>query len=262
LVNMIFPDGADELKIVKFLDRVCAEKIVPNLNRSYEELSRRMNCKENRMIMAREAIASKGIWTGKKHYMLNVWNNEGVQYNEPKIKFVGIEAVRSSTPGICREMIKETIKVILNEDQAAAQRKIAECREVFFAAPAEEVAFPRTANKIDQYMDQASLYRKGTPMQVKAAIVYNDLLEKHKLTNRYERINSGDKIKFIYLKSPNTIFQKTVGFVNFLPKEFDLDQYVDYETQFEKAFLAPVDSIMKAINWNVEEIATLEAIFG
>jgi DNA polymerase elongation subunit (family B) len=246
---------------VKFLDKVAEEKIVPLLSKSYDHLKDYLNAYEQKMVMAREVIASKGVWTGKKHYVLNVHNSEGVQYKEPKLKMMGIEAVRSSTPQVCRNMFKDVLKVILESNEAETQEYIRKLREDFNNTPVEDISFPRSVNRLEFYKDPTMLYKKGSPIQVRAALTYNHYVDQHKLANKYEKIHSGEKIKFCYLKQPNKVQSNVIAFSSVLPDEFDIRQYVDYDTQFEKAFIEPVKSILDAVGWDIEPRATLEAWF-
>ena len=246
---------------VKFLDKVATEKIEPLLDNAYLKLKEYLNGFDQMMVMKREVIASKGIWTGKKHYVLNVHNSEGVQYKEPKLKMMGIEAVRSSTPALCRQMFKDTLKVILENDEHSVQTYIRQLRENFPNIPVEDIAFPRSVNRLEFYRDSASLFKKGTPIQVRAALTYNYYVDQHNLTNKYEKIHSGEKIKFCYLKQPNKVQSNVIAFPQVLPEEFDIREHVDYDTQFEKAFVEPVKSILDAVGWDVEPRATLEAFF-
>jgi DNA polymerase elongation subunit (family B) len=243
---------------VKFLDKVATQKIEPLLAESYEELKEYMNCAEQKMVMAREVIAERGIWTGKKHYVLNVWNNEGVQYEEPQLKVQGIEAVRSSTPAVCRDLIKSTIKKILTSDETTVQKIIAQEKKNFRELPVEDVAFPRSANNLDKYVDGSLIYRKGTPIHIRASLLHNYHIDKMKLGNKYEKIYSGEKIKFVYLRKPNRLYENVVAFKNILPQEFNIRDHIDYDLQFEKAFVEPIKTILDAIGWQVEKRATLE----
>ena len=217
-----------------------------------------MSAYEQKMVMAREVIAEKGIWTGKKHYVLNVWNNEGVQYETPKLKVQGIEAVRSSTPAVCRDLIKDTVKKILESDEKTIQALISEERNNFRQLAAEDIAFPRSVNNLDKYIDKSLIYRKGTPIHVRAALLHNYHIEKLKLGNKYEKIYSGEKIKFLYLKRPNRLYENVVAFKNVIPDEFNIRDHVDYDLQFDKAFVEPIKTILDAVGWEVEKKATLE----
>ena len=221
-----------------------------------------MNCPTNIMEMARECIASRAVWTGKKRYVMNVYDNEGVRYTEPQIKVTGLESVRSSTPQVCRKMIEETMSLILRENEKAVQDFILSARNEFQTLPAEDVAFPRGVNNVKQYSSRNEIYKKSTPMHVRAAILYNKMIQDRKLTKKYELIGDGDKMKFIYMKKPNPNQENVLAFPDILPPEFEFEKYVDYETQFLKAYLEPINSILDAVGWSSEERSTLEDFFS
>lgn len=247
---------------VKFLDRVCEETIEPLLANAYEELFEYLNGYDQKMVMKREVIADKGIWTGKKHYALNVHNSEGVQYAEPKLKIMGIEVVRSSTPMPCREMLKDTIKTIMTSNEATTQRYIKKCKEKFNNLRVEDISFPRGVSEMDKWKDHSNLYKKGCPIHVRGSLLYNHYIDKYQLNRKYEKIFSGEKIKFCYLKLPNSIRENVIAFNSVLPDEFRVREFVDYDTQFEKAYLEPLKAILDAIGWQAEKRATLEDFFA
>ena len=247
---------------IKFLDKVGHEKLEPLMAKAYEDLFNYMNAYEQKMVMAREVIADKGIWTGKKHYALNVYNNEGVQYKEPKLKIMGIEVVRSSTPQPCRDFLRDTIKVIMNKDEDATQKFIEECRAKFMSLPAEDIAFPRGVSDMNKWKDRASLYKKGTPIHVRGALLYNYHLNKNGLVQKYESIFSGEKIKFCYLKMPNYIQENVIAFNSVIPDEFNIREFVDYDKQFDKAYIEPLKNILDVIGWHTEKQMTLEDFFA
>jgi len=248
--------------IVSFLDKVCSMELEPYIQSSYEALATYVNAYDQKMFMKRETIANKGIWTAKKRYILNAWDIEGVRFAEPKLKVMGIEAVKSSTPGACRDKIKECLKVIMNEDEEDAQEFIAEFRDQFNELPIEDIAFPRGCNGINKWANKSSIYSKGTPIHVRGALLYNYHNTKQRLTHKYPLIQDGEKIKFIYLKTPNKIAENVISFPNTFPKEFGLDKHIDYELQFNKSFLEPIKVIMDTIGWKPEKIASLEFLFG
>ena len=261
LVTKVFGDDPDVNKVVKFIDNVAKEKLEPILQQAYQRLADYMNAYEQKMVMAREVIADKGIWTGKKHYALNVHNSEGVQYSEPKLKIMGIEAVRSSTPMVCRNLIKDTLTLILSKDENTVQQYIAEKRKWFATLNPEDVAFPRGVSNLDKYKDASSLYVKATPIHVRGTLLYNDLLKKHKISTKYEQVYEGEKIKFIYLDTPNPIRENVIAFSQMLPTEFDLHRFIDYNKQFSKAYLEPINTILTAIGWSSEKQNTIEDFF-
>ena len=254
-------EETDEV-IVGFIDKICSMELEPYIESSYEALAKYVNAYDQKMFMKRETIANKGIWTAKKRYILNAWDIEGVRFAEPKLKVMGIEAVKSSTPGACRDKIKECLKVIMNNDEEDAQEFIAQFKEEFNELPIEDIAFPRGCNGINKWANKSSIYSKGTPIHVRGALLYNFHNTKQRLTHKYPLIQDGEKIKFIYLKTPNKISENVISFPNTFPKEFGLDKQVDYELQFSKSFLEPIKVIMDTIGWKPEKIASLEFLFG
>lgn len=262
LVRKVLPDEKDKNKIIDFLNKSCEKVIQPFIDKKFEELSLKMNAYQNRMVMEREVIADKGIWTAKKRYMLNVWDSEGVRYSEPKMKIMGIETTRSSTPMVVREKLKKAISIILREDNEKLIQFIEDFRGEFTSLSPSEVAFPRSCNGIGKYFDDKSVYVKGTPIAVKGSLLYNELLVRKKVQRKYRSIMEGDKIKFLYLKEPNPIREKVISFPSTLPTELGLDEYVDYDLQFEKSFLDPLKSIIEKIGWRMDRERTLESLFA
>ena len=261
LVNSVFKE-IDTPKIIEFMDKVCEDKIQPYIDKSYEELADYVHAYAQKMIMKREGLSDKGLWTAKKRYILNVYNNEGVAYKEPKLKVMGLEMIKSSTPSAIREKMTEVTKVMLTGTELDVQEFIAQFKEEFKSLPPEEISFPRGLNGLFTYADPVSLYKKGTPIHVKGAILYNHFLKQHELTNKYPLIQEGEKLKFTYLKMPNPFKDMVISYPGRIPKEFNLDEYIDYDTQFEKAFLEPVKVILDCMGWRPEKTSTLESFFG
>ena len=253
LVSKVFDKGTETKKIVKFLDDIARQKIEPFIEKSYQSLHEYVNSYEQKMEMSREVIADKGIWTAKKRYILNVWDNEGVQYKEAQLKIMGIEAVKSSTPAPCREKIKQGLKIIMNGTEKEINTFIQDFRKEFLNLPPEEIAYPRSVNGLSKFSDTSQLFAKGAPIHCKGAILYNHLVKKNKLSNKYPYIQEGDKIKFINLKQPNIYQCSSISFMTKLPKELDLHKSVDYDVQFEKSFVEPLNFILQKINWLVDK---------
>jgi DNA polymerase elongation subunit (family B) len=250
-------------KIIDFMDRVCDDKIEPFIDKSYQELADKMNAYDQKMQMKREVLADKGIWTAKKRYILNVWDSEGVRYAEPKLKMMGIEAVKSSTPMSCRNKIKEALTIIMSGSESEFQSFNAKFKEEFKSLPFEDVAFPRGVSELTKYEERGStsLYSKGTPIHVRGSLLYNHMLKKHKLEKKYQAIRDGDKVKFCYMKLPNPLQENVFSVQSVLPKEFGLEKYIDYDTQFEKAYLEPLKIIVNTFGWNPEPVSSLMGFF-
>ena len=238
---------------VQFLDTICREKIEPFIDGKYAELAEYVNAYEQKMVMAREVIADKGIWTAKKRYILNVHNSEGVQYAEPKLKMMGIEAVKSSTPQVCRDKIKDALKLIMNGDENDLNDFIQDFRKEWMDMEPTAIAFPRSCNGMDKWSSRNGVYLKGTPMHVKGALIYNHQLKDKKLTKKYPLILDGEKIKFVHLKDPNPYQCNAFTFITECPTELDIAKYVDYEKQFEKSYVEPLKFITNAIHWHIDE---------
>ena len=262
LIKKLYPDTSDTKKVIKFMDKVCDDKIQPFIDASYEELKEYVNAFQQRMEMKRESLADKAIWVAKKNYILNVYNSEGVAYAKPKLKMMGISAIRSSTPSACRAKIKEAINLIMTESENELHKFIEKFRVEFKALSVEDIAFPRSVNGLKEYADAAHIFKKGTPIHVKGALVYNHLLRELELTKRYQEIKEGEKIKFVYLKQPNIYNNNTLAFLSGIPKQLDAEQYIDYDLQFEKSFLEPLDIILSSINWKSEKVESLDCFFN
>jgi DNA polymerase elongation subunit (family B) len=266
LVNKVFEEGTDTAKIVAFMDTIARDKIEPFIDQSYQDLAEYVNAYEQKMQMAREAIADKGIWTAKKRYILNVWDMEGVKYKEAQLKIMGIEAVKSSTPAPCRAKIKEGLSIIMNGDEKELNTFIQDFREEFMNLPPEDIAYPRSVNGLTKFSDPNQMFGKGAPIHCKGAILYNHLVKKNKLGRKYPYIQEGDKIKFLHLRAPNIYQCTSISFMTKLPKELDFHKMINYDMQFEKSFVEPLNVIIEKINWLVDRSygtqGTLEDFFN
>ena len=246
---------------IDFLDTVAKEKIEPMMSESYEELASYVNAYQNKMDMSREVIADKGIWTAKKRYILNVHDSEGVRYKKPKLKMMGIETAQASTPLWCRKKLEEGLKVVMSGTESDVWEFITNARNEFERLPIEEISFPRGVQNVRKYHNAASIYKKGTPIHVRGSLLYNNFLHKYKIEKKYPVIQNGEKIKFCYMKLPNTMNENVISFVSTLPKEFELESYIDYDLQFEKSFVEPLGVIIEKIGWNTEPVSSLESFF-
>ena len=266
IVSHVFKGCTDTQRIVNFLDKIASEKIEPFIEKSYQELADYVNAYDQKMQMKREVIADKGIWTAKKRYILNAWDVEGVRYQEPQLKVMGQEMVKSSTPAPCREKMKDAVKIIMSGTEKDVNNFIQEFREEFMKLPPEEIAFPRSVNGLGKWSSGHAIFKKGCPMHCKGAILYNHFLREKKLTNKYPLIQEGDKIKFLNIRTPNPMSSNVISFFTKLPKELDIHKYLDYDMQYEKAFVEPLTFIMDQIGWNIDRSygkqTTLEDFFS
>ena len=262
LVSKFFANkSGDKAAIVTILDKICQEKLEPFIESSYEQLASYVSAYDQKMQMKRENIADKGIWTAKKRYILNVWDSEGVRYKQPKMKIMGLETARSSTPAYFRDKLYEAFKLIISKTNDDLIHFIDEVKRDTRNQEYEYVAFPRGCNGVDKYYHPKEIYQKGTPIHVRGALLYNHLVRKNKVQNKYQMIQEGEKIKFIYLKTPNPAMENVISFFSTIPPEFNLDKYVDYQTQFEKSFLDPLKNVLQCIGWTHEKVITIGSFF-
>lgn len=261
VVEKFFQNKSKE-DIVDLLNKICVEKIEPTINQACEELSDYINVYQRRIKFKREIIADRGVWLAKKRYAVNVYNSEGVAYKEPKLKVMGMEIVRTSTPQSVRDTLKEAVKIVLTQDEQTLRDYVKQVEYTWKKLSVADISFPRGVNGLDTYSDSTQIFRKGTPIHVRGALLYNHLLIDKKLTKKYVRILEGDKIKFCYVREPNPLGTHVISFLDQLPPEFHLEDYIDYDRMFEKAFLDPLNSLLSSVGWSVKERASLEDLFA
>lgn len=246
----------------ELVDRICKERLLDVIKNASTEWSVYHNAFADKLRMKREKIAEFGIWTAKKKYALWVRDDEGARLKEPELKVTGLEVVKSSTPAICREKMKEAIKIILTKDEKDLQEFVDAFRKDFYSRPFDEIAAPRGVNGIHSYVDANGNYTSGVPFHTRGAIVYNKMIERKGLEKVYRKIEDGDKIKFSYMKMPNPLGENVLSCPAVLPKEFELEAYIDYETQFEKVFLQPIRLLLNTIGWSDRPQSTLASFFS
>ena len=260
LVNQVLPDAPKD-KVIDFLSKAEVQ-IEDVLEKGFIDLANYTNAFEQKMEMGREVIADRGIWTAKKRYILNVHDNEGVRLTKPKLKMMGIETAKSSTPLWVRKKLEEALKVVMTGNEQELWQFVENARKEFRNLPVEDASFPRGCKGLVQYADTTNIYSKGTPIHVRGSLLFNHHLREKSLDMRYETIKNGEKIHFTYLTTPNPINENVISFTSVLPKEFDLHRFVDYDMQFDKSFVEPLKNIVQLINWNVEPVASLDSFFS
>ena len=248
--------------IVSFLNKVCEVEFEKYIESSYQALANYVNAYDQKMFMKRENIADRGIWTAKKRYILNVWDSEGVRYEQAKLKIMGIEAIKTSTPAPCRKFLKDAFTILMTGTEDEVIDYIEQCRKEFKSLPASEIAFPRTVSNVEKWKSPSDMYLKGCPIHVRGAILYNHWTKKKNIDHKYASINNGEKIKFCYLKTPNWMHENVISFIQDFPTELDLDKHVDYDLQFSKSFIEPIKVILDCIGWETERKNTLESFFS
>jgi len=266
LVNKIFTkeeQKTDSKKVIDFLDKVAQDKLAPIIDAHFDDLFHYLNGVQNHMVMKREIISDKAVWTGKKRYYMNVWDKEGTRFTEPELKVLGIEVVKSSTPKVCREALRQCLIITLRQSENDLVGFISKFRKTFNSLPAKDVAFPRSCNELYKWQtNDAKGFAPRTPIHVRGVIEYNKLIDKLNLSGSYEKIKQGNKIKFLYLAVPNITYGNIISFAdNILPAEFNIERHIDYNTQFEKSFIDPLKTITDLISWKMEKTNDLSSCF-
>lgn len=257
--------GMNDQEIVTFLEKFVVDVLQPVMNKTLAEIAKKFGIDDCRIWYKLECIGPTIITLAKKKYAFDILYSEGVRYKEPKMKVMGIEIVRSSTPAIVKDYLKDCLALCLRSEESALQDKVCDVKTMFMKQPYTSISFPRGVNGMTTYTSLTSIYQKGngvtTPIHVRAALLYNHHLEKQGLAQTYQKIGDGDKIKFVYLKMPNKIHENVIGFIDKIPEKFDVIRFIDYNTQWEKTFLAPLKNITDAIGWEVEKKVTLDMGF-
>jgi hypothetical protein len=251
------------LAIIRHLDNVCEKVIAPQIKKYCQNLADYTNAYEQKLEMKREALADKAIWVKKKNYMINIYNNEGVEYTKPKLKIVGMAAIKSSTPGICRKKVKEAYEIIINQDLKTLREFNEQFRLEFMNMEVQDIAAPTGMNGLEKYSEYGgdTLFKKKTPAHVKGSIVFNHFLKKKDLLKKYHPIKEGEKLKWVYLKQPNPLGSEVLSFTTVIPEEFQIDQYIDYPAMYEKNYLVQITRVTEAIGWELEERSNLLHLF-
>lgn len=252
----------DKSKAIDFLDNVCKKRLEPFIASQFKDLAEYLNVFENKMHMKREKLADAGIWRAKKNYIIQVWDDEGVRLTTPKIKTVGVETTRSSSPEIAKNALKKCYHFLLNDDIKSLRKYEKEFKKEFFSAPLDEISFPRGISDIDKWLEAGFSWKTGAPIHVKAAITFNRLINENLLQREYEYIKNGDKIKFIYLKEPNITRNNAIAFTTTIPEEFNLGNYFNKDLQYKKTFVYPLNSFLEIIHWELKETNRLEDLWS
>ena len=261
VVDKYCPNGT-MLEKVDFVDKLCKEAIQKEINRMFRFLTEHyLNGVGEYLLMNREVIGDKGIWTAKKRYLVNVRDKEGIRKDPAELKYMGVEIAKSSVPKFCRDAMKEAVTIVMEKDQQTLFKYVKDTKKKFKAQRIEDVSFPRGVNGLEKYGDPKTIYIKGTPFHTKGALIYNSLIDKYNLEGKYPKIKDGEKMKFFYLLEPNSVGANAMAFLTKMPSEFGMDQYIDWETQWEKSFLEPLMLILNSIGWDTQPRASLAEFF-
>jgi DNA polymerase family B len=250
------PTNEQKLAFLENFSQIISEWI----KEGYDLLAKELNVFESAMHMKLETI-SRAVWTGKKHYVMEVRFNEGIRYDPPKMKIVGLEAVKSSTPKIVREWMTELFPLILDCNKKQIEQILADKWELYQTLPFESIASPRSVSDLEKYQDPVTVFGAGCPIAVRGALLYNYILFKDKLTDQLPLIQSGDKVRFCYMKLPNPFNQNVLAAPDTLPAQLQLEPYIDHRVQYDKTFADPIKAVIEAAGMRLTNEIDIEEFF-
>lgn len=280
------PDATRQDK-ADFLDKFCQKIESDCLSPLFEKVADEVNgIKSAPLHMDREAIAVPnektghcGIWIAKKRYYLLLDDMEGFRYTanggEPHEKIMGLFSVTSSCPEFVKPWFNRVLHDLVAEGVDKARETIAEFRKLFFAKPISEISFQKGVSDMDKFLDpetnlpwegqwtdkaSGKVRNGGCPINAKAAIYHNHLVDKLNLQKTYQKIKSGDKMKYAYLKE-NPMHWSVIGFIDDIPEEFGLKEYVDIQTHYEKIFYKPIEDVFTACGLDIEPKVDIASFF-
>ena len=253
---------------VDFCDKFETSVVQPKIQENIDEFCYYLNAMDKSKCGGkREIIADRFLLLKKKKYLCRLRANEATVFpvDSPKIKAMGVELIKSSTPKFSIEHMSDALPILFDGTQKDLREWFEKCKTEFINAPVSDIVSNMTVNCID-YDLRKDL---GIPLNSRASLIYNEFIKKHNLEGSFNLIQAGDKIKYIYLKTPNTLgetIKNTTGrtvkssypdVIAFTDDNFIqyFKDYIDYDTQFEKSFIKPLEFMTNAINFTVKEKA-------
>ena len=240
------------------------------INKSYDYFAKKfLNCDEHRFDIKQEVVAKSAFWVAKKRYGQWIINENGVKCDKLDVK--GLDIIRSSFPPAFRDLMTSVLKYILNnQDKQIVDNTIIDFKVIMKQKSILDIALNTGVKGLTKYTARRvkgkfTVLKKGTPVHVKAAIRYNDLVEYFKLSKTVEKIKNNDKIKWVYLKSnPFNIQSLAIkGYDD--PSEIleFIDKYIDYNKIFESQLNKKIKVFYQALKWTlpVDKKNTIERFF-
>lgn len=231
--------------------------IQPTIERTIEDFAHELNAYNKGKIGAeREIIADAAVFTAKKKYYARVRDSEGTRFPEdsPYIKVMGLEIVKSSTPLWSQKYLKQAIPHILDKDENDLRDWVSTIKGEFIKAPLTDISSVSGVKTVKY--NPNDLDKNGRPKSInigtKAAQACNEYIEENNLQSKYSFIQSGDKTKRLFLVEPNKFHSNIVAYTtdSFV---HELDGLVDYDTQFQKNFLKPLELMVEPMNYDLEK---------
>jgi len=245
-------DTTDEQLMAQKTIEIAGE-LQGHINKMYDIYAQRFhNVDTHRFDIKQELVAKAGLWIAKKRYAQWIINSEGHVVSKLDVK--GLDVVRSSFPPAFRKFMAEVLHDILNDiDKPDLDEKILNFKEHMKTLDILEVMFPTGVKNIKKWQVRGPIFsprKLGTPVHVKSAMNYNDLLKKYNIKAVRGVIN-GEKIRWTYLK-PNSL-----GMTQCALKGYDdpepivniIKENIDYNKIFKSAFSNKLNDFYGAMKW-------------
>lgn len=237
------------------IDDFIKTEIDPVIEENNKEFCDFVNALDSTVVKAeREVIADSAVFVAKKRYFMRVLDNEGVRYETPKIKRMGIEIVRSSTPSFSKKYLDDSINIILDKNNKDLLEWVKETKQLFTKQKLSEIAKTSSVSNLNYNLDKVQYDQNGRkisiPINSRAALVTNRYIEQNNLSNQFQPISPNDKIKILYMKTPNPLNSNVMAFIDNRFAEM-FRQYVDFDENWDKFFLAALEIMTNPLNYDL-----------
>lgn len=253
--------GLTDEEAINVIKDFVESKLSPKIENICSEFAAKLNAYENKLSMKLEKICNRSFFICKKRYALNVSYDEGIFYSKPKLKVTGLETVRSSVPKFTRDAMTECFKLMFDNKKEELYEFVYSFRNKFFTASFDEIGAPMGVKNLEKYYNNETLYKKACPIHVRGSLIFNRWLKETELDRKYELIYDFDKVKYCYLNVANPTHENVISIKGDPPTEFHIEEFIDYEKQWIKTFLRPMQNICKTIGVNLEAEPDLNDIF-
>ena len=259
LLRHLYPDfdKMDEGKRDDLLEKI-ALKYQDLITEYYDTLARdAFNIQEHRLEMKTECTIRSGFFSGKRRYAQYITKKEGIEVEDIDVK--GLDFMKSNFPPLFKKFFNEILnKILFGATRNEIDKEILEFKNSLDTLPLELLGKPTGVKDIKKYIERPpgagnifTTLKTGAPVNVKAAVRYNDFLKFKGLDKKHSQIVAGDKIKWVYLKD-NPYKIDTMAFLDFdFPEEIRkfVEMYIDREKAFNSILKNKLESFYKDLDW-------------
>ncbi|NBO99112.1 MAG: hypothetical protein EBU90_03160 [Proteobacteria bacterium] len=213
-----------------------------------------LNSLDSRIVFKREAICDVGMFLQKKRYVLHVLDEEGIPTD--KFKYTGVEIARTTMPAPLKPLAKKIVQTMLTtRDQQKTSEIVLQTYDLFKTLPVSDISFVTGLKGYEKYAVKCDGFKtvKSMPLHVKAAYMHNTLLNLLKIDKKYEKISSGDKIRYFYVKQPNRYGISAIAYKYYYPEEFAQIFEPDHDMMFDKIMFSAIERFYDSVDWAIQK---------